>query len=146
MLTMMQRCKQGYAPKLKSNSKTKSIIYDRQMLQFCRSQSPTKLVKCPKAPTTKNPILLTPTFIHAPGLGPDLKRIRFLGERAVWRRVLDGQDGQRLGRRGRSHRLGGWDLQGVEGRVCGDAAMTSQAVLSFQLLLRRGNDYIYFLF
>lgn len=92
----------------------------------------------------QNPILLTPTFIHAPGLGPDFKGIWFLLESSVYWRVL-GQAWQGL--------RGGWwggrlveqGLGGVQGRVSVDAALTGHAVLgaaltvlALQLLLWQG--------
>lgn len=96
----------------------------------------------------QNPILLTPTFIHAPGLGPDFKGIWFLLESSVYRRVL-GQAWQGL--------RGGWwggrlveqGLGGVQGRVSVDAALTGHAVLgaaltvlALQLLLWQGKKGI----
>lgn len=83
----------------------------------------------------QNPILLTPTFIHAPGLGPNFERVRFLGERAVCCRLLWGQAGQRLGGGRRSRRLCGWSLRGVERRVRGNTAVATLAVFSLQRLL-----------
>lgn len=83
----------------------------------------------------QNPILLTPTFIHAPGLGPNFERVRFLGERAVCCRFLRGQAGQRLDGGRRRRRLRGWSLWGVERRVWGKTAVATLAVFSLQRLL-----------
>lgn len=83
----------------------------------------------------QNPILLTPTFIHAPGLGPNFERVRFLGERAVCCRLLRWQAGQRLGGGRRGRRLCGWSLGGVERRVWGNTAVATLAVFSLQRLL-----------
>lgn len=91
----------------------------------------------------QNPILLTPTFIHAPRLSPDFKGIWFLLEGPVYWGVL-GQARQGLGWGRRGGRLVEHGLRGVEGRVGVDAALTGDTVLgtaltvfTFQLLLWR---------
>lgn len=92
--------------------------------------------------------ILTPTFIHAPGLGPDLKGVRFSLDGAVCRRVLGGEAWQGLRRRRGSDALA--ERQGrVQGRVGVDAPVTGHAmlgavltVLSRQLLLEKQIDVI----
>lgn len=75
---------------------------------------------------------LTSALIHAPGLRPDLKGVRFLleGQGAVCG-VLRGQAWQRLGggSRSGSHSLTGHDGGRVAGRVGVGAAMAAHTVL-----------------
>lgn len=80
----------------------------------------------------QNPILLTPTFIHAPGLGPDFKGIWFLLESSVYWRVL-GQAWQGLGGGRWGSRIVEQGLGGVEGGVSVDAALTGHTVLGAAL-------------
>lgn len=93
--------------------------------------------------------ILTPTFIHAPGLGPDLKGVRFsldgpvcwgvLGRQA-WQGLGGGRGRDALAERGRQGR--------VNGRVCVGAPVAGNAmlgavltVLSRQLLLGEADRY-----
>lgn len=74
--------------------------------------------------------ILTPTFIHAPGLGPDLKGVRFsldgpvcwgvLGRQA-WQGLRGGRGSDALAERGRQGR--------VHGRVCVGAPVAGNAML-----------------
>lgn len=85
---------------------------------------------CSPHPTATKNNVLTPTFIHAPGLGPDLKGVRLSLDSSVCRGVLGWQTWQRL-RRGRgSHALTEGGCQGwVCGRVGVDTPVAGNAVL-----------------
>lgn len=81
-------------------------------------------------------MLLTSALIHAPGLCPDLERVRLLleGVGAICR-VLRGQAWQRLGggSRSGSHSLTGHGRGWVAGRISVGAAMTAHTVLGAAL-------------
>ena len=91
---------------------------------------PDPTAPCSPHPTATKKYILTPTFIHAPGLGPDLKGVRFSLDGPVCRGVLGRQTRQGLrggrggdalvesGRQGRVHR-----------RVCVGAPVAGNAVL-----------------
>lgn len=93
-------------------------------------------------------IILTSTFIHAPGLSPDLEGVRFSLDGAVCRGVLEGQAWQGLGRsRGRGALAEGggqgWVHRGVRvgAPVARDAVLRAAlAVLPGQLLSGGGRD------
>lgn len=71
---------------------------------------------CSPHPTATKNNILTPTFIHAPGLGPDLKGVRFPLDGSVCWGVLGRQAWQRVrGGRGCS----ALTVRGCQGRVHG---------------------------
>lgn len=95
--------------------------------------------------------ILTPTFIHAPGLGPNLKGVRFSLDGPVSWGVLDWESRQRL--RGRWGRVALTEsgCQGrVHRRVCVRTPVAGNtmlgavlAVLSWQLLLEKQINIIW---
>lgn len=100
---------------------------------------------CSPHPTATKNNILTPTFIHAPGLGPDLKGVRFsldgsvcwgvLGRQA-WQRVRGGRGCDALAVRGCQGRVHGWVC--VDAPVAGNAMLGAVlAVFSWQLLLEK---------
>lgn len=100
---------------------------------------------CSPHPTATKNNILTPTFIHAPGLGPDLKGVRFsldgsvcwgvLGRQA-WQRVRGGRGCGALAVRGCQGRVHGWVC--VDAPVAGNAMLgAALAVFSWQLLLEK---------
>lgn len=100
---------------------------------------------CSPHPTATKNNILTPTFIHAPGLGPDLKGVRFpldgsvcwgvLGRQA-WQRVRGGRGCSALTVRGCQGRVHGWVC--VDAPVAGNAMLGAVlAVFSWQLLLEK---------
>lgn len=98
---------------------------------------------CSPHPTATKNNVLTPTFIHAPGLSPDFKGVRFSLDGSVRGGVLGRQAGQRVGGGRGSGALAEGGCQRrvhrrvrVEAPVAGDAVLGAVlTVFSRQLLL-----------
>lgn len=96
-------------------------------------------------------IILTPTFIHAPGLGPDFKGVRFSLDGAVcwgvlgrqaWQGLRGGWGSSALAERGCQRRMHG--RVRVDAPVAGNAMLGAVlTVLSWQLLLEKQIDIIW---
>lgn len=98
---------------------------------------------CSPHPTATKNNILTPTFIHAPGLGPDLKRVWFPLDGSVCWRVLGREAWKWLRWGWGSSALNERRCQGrVRWRICVDTPVAGNtmlgavlAVFSWQLLL-----------
>lgn len=100
---------------------------------------------CSPHPTATKNNILTPTFIHAPWLGPDLKGVRFSLDGSVcwgvlgwqaWKGVRRRWGGAAFVERGCQGRVYRWIC--VDAPVAGDAVLgAALTVFSWQLLLEK---------